>query len=81
MSLKEDVQNLLTEKRDASPAPQTRYAIRIDGEDYTKYIPMPIKWSALLDERLDEGTFSLRNTDTPLFQPMTTFISNFSSIV
>ncbi len=72
MSLKEDVQNLLTEKRDASPAPQTRYAIRIDGEDYTKYIPMPIKWSALLDERLDEGTFSLRNTDTPLFQPMTT---------
>ena len=58
--------------------PQNTYTITIDGEDYTKHIPMPIKWSALLDERLDEGRISLKRTKTELFQPMTEVVIRFT---
>lgn len=58
--------------------PQNTYTITIDGEDYTKHIPMPIKWSALLDERLDEGRISLKRTKTELFQPMTDVVIRFT---
>jgi len=50
--------------------PQTSYTITIDGTDYTEYIPMPFKWSSLLDERLDEGRMSMRHCPVPLFAPM-----------
>lgn len=50
--------------------PQTSYTISIDGTDYTEYIPMPFKWSSLLDERLDEGRMSMRHCPVPLFAPM-----------
>lgn len=50
--------------------PQTNYTISIDGTDYTEYIPMPFKWSSLLDERLDEGRMSMRHCPVPLFAPM-----------
>lgn len=49
---------------------QTGYTIFIDGTDYTEYIPMPFKWSSLLDERLDEGRMSMRHCPVPLFAPM-----------
>lgn len=58
--------------------PQNTYTITIDGTDYTKHIPMPIKWSALLDERLDEGRISLKRTKTELFQPMTDVVIRFT---
>lgn len=58
--------------------PQNTYTITIDGTDYTKHIPMPIKWSALLDERLDEGRISLKRTKTELFQPMTEVVIRFT---
>lgn len=50
--------------------PQTNYTISIDGTDYTEYIPMPFKWSSLLDERLDEGRMSMRHCPVPLFASM-----------
>lgn len=40
----------------------------IDGVDYTPNLILPIKWNALLDERLDEGRVSLRNTSVSLFR-------------
>ena len=40
----------------------------VDGVDYTPNLILPIKWNALLDERLDEGRVSLRNTSVSLFR-------------
>lgn len=40
----------------------------VDGVDYTPNLILPIKWNALLDERLDEGRASLRNTSVSLFR-------------
>ena len=51
--------------------PQNRYKITIGGVDYTHCIPLPIKWGAMLDERLDEGSLSIRHTKTALIPPMT----------
>lgn len=47
--------------------------IEIDGQmaDYTEQVPFPIKWSNLLDERLDEATISVLRTDVEIFHPMT----------
>lgn len=39
----------------------------VDGMDCTSNLILPIKWNALLDERLDEGRVSLRNTSVSLF--------------
>ena len=49
---------------------QNRYIVTIDGVDYTRYVPMPIKWASLLDERLDEGRMSLKNVPVDLFLPL-----------
>ena len=57
---------------------QNTYKITIDGVDYTRYIPMPVKWSSLLDERLDEGRLSLRNCLTPLFPPLSRVTIDFT---
>lgn len=48
-------------------------SIEIDGQmvDYTELVPFPIKWSNLLDERLDEATISVLRTDVEIFHPMT----------
>jgi hypothetical protein len=36
-----------------------RLKVLIDGTDYTNHVPFPFKWSALLDEQLDEATLEL----------------------
>lgn len=48
-----------------------KYTITIDGTDYTKYAPFPLKYSRLLDEQLDEGSISLIRTTQKIFQPFT----------
>lgn len=35
--------------------------IMIDGVDYAPHTALPVKWNALLDERLDEGRLSIRH--------------------
>jgi hypothetical protein len=50
--------------------PQNTYIVTIDGTDYTRYIPMPWKWSARLDERLDECRMSMKQCPVPIFEPM-----------
>lgn len=47
-----------------------KVTLSINEEDYTKYLPLPIKWSSLLDERLDEGRLSLRQCPASLFSPL-----------
>lgn len=39
----------------------------IGGKDYTKHTILPIKWNALLNERLDEARLSLRQTPKHIF--------------
>ena len=48
-----------------------KYTITIDGTDYTKYVPFPLKYSRLLDEQLDEGGLSLIRTTQEIFTPFT----------
>lgn len=48
-----------------------KIVLEIGGTDYSKNIPFPIKWQELLDERLDEGCFTLLQVDTPNFKPLT----------
>ncbi len=45
--------------------------ITIDGTDYTKYVPFPLKYSRLLDEQLDESSLSLIRTTQEIFTPFT----------
>lgn len=47
----------------------TTFKIDLNGQDITSQTILPIKWNNLLDERLDEGRVSLRNTDTELYPP------------
>ncbi len=44
------------------------FKLTIDGVDYTQHLALPVKWNALLDERLDEGRASLRHTKKDLFR-------------
>ena len=48
-----------------------KYTITIDGTDYTKYVPFPLKYSRLLDEQLDESSLSLIRTTQEIFTPFT----------
>lgn len=48
-----------------------KYTITIDGTDYTKYVPFPLKYSRLLDEQLDEGSLSLIRTTQKIFPAFT----------
>ena len=48
-----------------------KYTITIDGTDYTKYVPFPLKYLRLLDEQLDEGSLSLIRTTQEIFPSFT----------
>lgn len=48
-----------------------KYIITIDGTDYTKHVPFPLKYSRLLDEQLDESSLSLIRTTQEIFPPFT----------
>ena len=48
-----------------------KIVLKIGGTDYSSNIPFPIKWQELLDERLDEGCFTLLQVETPNFKPLT----------
>ena len=41
--------------------------IAINGKDISSHTATPIKWNALLDERLDEGRLSIRQVTTELY--------------
>lgn len=43
-------------------------SVKINGTEYNRYVPLPIKWNQLLDERLDEGVISVHSTDIKLFR-------------
>lgn len=47
------------------------YEVYIDGKDYTKHVVFPIKWSNLLDERLDETRLTLKNLSENIIHPLT----------
>lgn len=47
-----------------------RLKVLIDGTDYTNHVPFPFKWSALLDEQLDEATLELVRVPTENFEPL-----------
>ena len=47
-----------------------RLKVLIDGTDYTKFVPFPLKWSALLDEQLDEATLELVRVPVENFEPL-----------
>lgn len=48
-----------------------KYTITIDGTDYTKYVPFPLKYLRLLDKQLDEGSLSLIRTTQKIFPAFT----------
>ena len=41
--------------------------IIINDKDISSNVAMPLKWNALLDERLDEGRMSVRHVTTKLY--------------
>ena len=43
----------------------------INGQDYSNNVPFPFKWQELLDEQLDEGSFSLLQVTEKVFKPLT----------
>jgi len=47
------------------------FQVIINGKDYTKQTVFPIKWSKLLDERLDETRLSVKRIRQKIFQPLT----------
>ena len=47
------------------------YQIKIDEKDYTAHTVFPIKWSKLLDERLDETRLTLKSLKENVFAPLT----------
>ena len=48
------------------------FKITIEENDYTKFVPFPIKWQDLLDEQLDEATLTLLQVqDVKNFKPLT----------
>lgn len=47
-----------------------RLKVLIDGTDYTNHVPFPFKWSALLDEQLDEATLELMRVSVENFEPL-----------
>lgn len=48
-----------------------RFRVIINGQDYTKHVVFPIKWSRLLDERLDEVRLSMKYCTEHIFTPLT----------
>lgn len=47
-----------------------RYEVIIDGTDYTNHVPFPLKWSALLDEQLDEASLQLVRVPVDNFEAL-----------
>lgn len=47
------------------------FQIKIDGIDYSKHIPLPIKYEDLLDERLDEARITVKYVSENVFRPLT----------
>lgn len=47
-----------------------RYEVIIDGTDYTNHVPFPLKWSALLDEQLDEASMQLVRVPVDNFEAL-----------
>lgn len=47
-----------------------RLKVLIDGTDYTNHVPFPFKWSALLDEQLDEAALELMRVSVENFEPL-----------
>ena len=48
-----------------------KYTITIDGTDYTKHVPFPLKYARLLDEQLDESSLSPIRTTQEIFPAFT----------
>lgn len=48
-----------------------KFEITIDGINYTKLVPFPIKWSNLLDEQLDEANITIIRSKRKIFKPFT----------
>lgn len=78
LSAADQIRALWADEDRRKKMPQNRYLISIGGVDYTKYVPMPVKWSSLLDERLDEGRISMRHVPVALFPPMTPVVIRLS---
>ena len=55
------------------PQVKTRnnFNVTIDGKDYDKNVVFPIKWSKLLDERLDETRLSVKRIKRNIIPPLT----------
>lgn len=51
--------------------PNNTFNVTIDGKDYSKNIVYPIKWSKLLDERLDETRLSIKRIKRNIIPPLT----------
>ena len=47
-----------------------RLKVLIGGTDYTNHVPFPFKWSALLDEQLDEAALELMRVPIENFEPL-----------
>lgn len=48
-----------------------KFSVMIGEEDYTDYTVYPIKWSKLLDERLDETRISMKQCNKNIISPLT----------
>ncbi len=49
-----------------------KFTVLINNQDFTQYVPFPIKWQVFLDERLDEGCLTLLQVkDVEVFKPLT----------
>lgn len=49
---------------------ENAFEVKINGTDVTPHVVFPIKWSNLLDERLDEARVSLKALATPVYPAM-----------
>ena len=47
------------------------FTVTLDGKDYTKNVPYPIKWSRMLDEQLDQARFTLKRLKRDIIHPLT----------
>jgi hypothetical protein len=48
-----------------------QFTVTIDGKDYTRHVPFPIKWENSLDDRLDYARISMKKVDDEVFTPLT----------
>ena len=48
-----------------------KFSVKIDGKDYTQYVPFPIKWENALDEKLDYARITMKSVPKAVFAPLT----------